>query len=93
MKLTDYKHITQHNACAAKKDVLAAAEQADSVLDFSCVESVDSSAVALLLAWVRVVRRQGRTPEIVDMPVKMIALLQLYGIFPVVESFVVSRRA
>lgn len=49
-------------------------------LDASGVTDVDSSAVALLLAWKREARRQGRTLAIVDLPDNIKSLATLYGV-------------
>ncbi|MCL2876073.1 MAG: STAS domain-containing protein [Betaproteobacteria bacterium] len=50
------------------------------VFDFSGVTRVDSSALALLLAWLRRAKAQGGTVELRALPEPLLALARLYGI-------------
>lgn len=54
--------------------------QADRVVNLSGVEAVDSSALAVLLAWMRAARGAGRQLRIVDAPEAFISLASLYGV-------------
>lgn len=89
MRVTETK-FTRTRAMAVKSAVLAAARAGDSVLDLQSVTSADSSAVAVVLAWVRVVQAAGRTPVLKNVPVKMTALMELYGITELLSGFVAT---
>ncbi|MCL2160352.1 MAG: STAS domain-containing protein [Betaproteobacteria bacterium] len=52
----------------------------DLVFDFSGVTRVDSSALALLLAWLRRSRARGRVVELRAPPESLLALARLYGV-------------
>lgn len=49
-------------------------------LDLSGVEAVDSSAVSLLLEWLREARRQGREIRFLNPPENLKSLISLYGV-------------
>ncbi|MDR2925353.1 MAG: STAS domain-containing protein [Azoarcus sp.] len=48
--------------------------------DFSAVARVDSSALALLLAWLRRAKAGGCAVELREMPPPLLALARLYGV-------------
>lgn len=50
------------------------------IIDFSDVSDVDSSAVALLLAWSRKARAQGATLEWAALPDNLSKLVAVYGL-------------
>ncbi len=50
------------------------------VLDFAQVETADSSAVSLLLGWMRVVKQNKREVQVVNLPSSMLSLAGLYGV-------------
>lgn len=79
MRLSEEK-ITRGNAVSVKKAVLAAAAGGDAELDLSCVHSVDSTSVSILLSWVRVLQAKGVKPHITGVPDKMSSLMRLYGV-------------
>ncbi|MCF0252895.1 MAG: STAS domain-containing protein [Duodenibacillus sp.] len=83
------KAVTRRNAMEVKRAMLAALESGDAALDFSGVEQVDSSAVALAMEWIRAVERRGSSPELAGVPEKMRALARLYG----VEALVFGAEA
>lgn len=84
------ERVTRINASGVKSQVLAAARSGDAVLDFSGVEAVDSSAVAIVLAWLRVLQKKELRPCLKGAPEKMLALMRLYGTFELVEPYVES---
>ena len=84
------ERVTRINASGVKSQVLAAARSGDAVLDFSSVEAVDSSAVAIVLAWLRVLQIKELHPCLKGAPEKMLALMRLYGTFELVEPYVES---
>ena len=54
-------------------------------IDFSQVTTVDSSAVALLLEWLRQARSRGTTLAFVNLPATLLALAQLYGVSELIQ--------
>jgi phospholipid transport system transporter-binding protein len=52
----------------------------DLVLDFSGVTRVDSSALALLLAWLRRLKARESAVELRELPESLLALARLYGV-------------
>ena len=54
-------------------------------IDFSKVTMVDSSAVALLLDWLRQARARGATLEFVNLPPTLLALARLYGVSELIQ--------
>jgi phospholipid transport system transporter-binding protein len=54
----------------------------DLVFDFSEVTEVDSSALALLFAWLRQAKARGSAVELRALPDALLALARLYGVEP-----------
>ncbi|MDR1853943.1 MAG: STAS domain-containing protein [Azoarcus sp.] len=54
--------------------------QGDCVLDLGGVSEVDSSALALLLSWLRRARASGVKLELRALPAPLLALARLYGV-------------
>lgn len=50
------------------------------VLDFAQVETADSSAVSLLLGWIRVAKQNKREVRVANLPSSMLSLAGLYGV-------------
>ncbi len=48
--------------------------------DFSGVESVDSAAVSMLLAWTRAAQRGNHKFEVASLPADLLSLARLYGV-------------
>ncbi|MGC2167364.1 MAG: STAS domain-containing protein [Gallionella sp.] len=48
--------------------------------DFSAVESVDSAAVSMLLAWTRAAQRGDHKFEVASLPADLLSLARLYGV-------------
>ena len=69
--------VTRRNAAAVKKAVIEAAGRLDNELDWSAVTVVDSSAVAVLLAWIRREQTYGLSPKVYSVPEKMVSLATL----------------
>ena len=55
-------------------------------IDFSGINAVDSSAVALLLEWRREAQRLGKNLEFVNLPQTLLALASLYGVVDLIEA-------
>jgi len=54
-------------------------------IDFSKVTSVDSSAVALLLDWLRQAKARGTSLQFVNLPASLLALARLYGVAELIQ--------
>lgn len=54
-------------------------------IDFAQVTHVDSSAVALLLEWLRRAKRRGKTLAFVNLPANLLALARLYGVAELIQ--------
>lgn len=52
----------------------------DLVVDFSGVEAVDSSAVSMLLGWLRASQRARHTLSVTALPEDLLSLARLYGV-------------
>lgn len=52
----------------------------DLVVDLSQVEAVDSSAVSMLLGWLRAAQRNQRTLCVAAVPEDLLSLARLYGV-------------
>ena len=50
------------------------------VVDFAQVEAVDSSAVSLMLAWLRAAQRRNVKISFVNIPANLLSLTELYGV-------------
>ena len=72
--------ITFEEFAQAKAALKAALAQGDTVLDFSQVERVDSTAVALILFARREALRAQRPLKLVGMPESFDELVKLYGL-------------
>lgn len=55
-------------------------DDAEVVVDFGAVEEADSSAVSLMLEWLREARRRGRELRFVNLPASVKSLALLYGV-------------
>lgn len=55
-------------------------DDAEVVVDFGAVEEADSSAVSLMLEWLREARRRGRALKFVNLPASVKSLALLYGV-------------
>ncbi len=72
--------LTFDNAQAALKQGCAALAAGETVFDLGGVKAVDSSAVALMLAWERRAQTEGRSLKFINVPAGVDALARLYGV-------------
>ncbi len=79
MKL-DVTRVTIDNAVALSALGTEAIRTGDVAFDFSAVSEVDTSAVALLLAWSRQAQAAGRTLAVEGVPADLVSLARLYGV-------------
>ena len=66
----------------AGRNAIAAGQSA---FDFSSVEAVDSSAVAVVLAWQRFAKEQGGALVLHHLPASLSSLLKLYDVASLLE--------
>lgn len=59
---------------------LEAIRAGQDAIDLSGLRTVDSSAVATLLAWQRAARSGGKTLQFLHPPANLLSLAQLYGV-------------
>ncbi|MFL9880241.1 STAS domain-containing protein [Herbaspirillum rhizosphaerae] len=71
--------LTVDNASATLAAGLQAIAGGQSVIDLSGVATVDSSAVATLLAWQRAAKQKGLTLQFGVLPTNLQSLVDLYG--------------
>lgn len=72
--------LTAFNAKQALEAGLRAIKNGQFTIDLSQVTAVDSSAVALLLAWRRAAAEQGKALRFDGMPANLQSLAELYGV-------------
>jgi phospholipid transport system transporter-binding protein len=58
----------------------------DAVVDFGQVEEVDSSAIGLMLAWLRAAAAQNRTLRFSHLPENLKTLAALYGVLDLIPQ-------
>lgn len=85
--LVNETRVTRINATAVKARVIQAAQSGDTVLDWSAVTVVDSSTVAIVLAWVRILQKKSLTPRLIAVPEKMLSLMRLYGTYDLLSEY------
>ena len=87
--MESFDNLTVENATAALERGLAAIQDGQTVFDLGCIQTADSSAVAVLLAWQRAARKNGSTLAYTNMPASLKGLTSLYG----VDEFLVDSPA
>lgn len=78
--------LTVVNATAALAQGVAAINAGQTVFDLRNVQSVDSAAVSVLLAWQRAARAAGVSLELRNLPPMLRSLTKLYGVCALVSS-------
>lgn len=79
MKL-DVVSVTNQNAAALLAAGIDAIRAGDAEFDLSAVRQIDSSAVALLLAWQREAGARGAHLVVLGAPPALTSLARLYGV-------------
>ena len=79
-KLESIETLTVINATAALEQGIAAIKAGQTVFDLGTVKTADSSAVAVLLAWMRAARQSGAALSYVNLPAGLQSLAALYGV-------------
>ncbi|UDM50728.1 lipid asymmetry maintenance protein MlaB [Cupriavidus sp. MP-37] len=72
--------LTNQNAAAVLRDGLARVAQGDVEVDCTGLAQVDSSAVAVLLAWHRAAVARGQALVLRGVPAQLAQLASLYGV-------------
>jgi phospholipid transport system transporter-binding protein len=65
---------------AGRSLLRAGAQQEQTLLDLAAVREIDSSALSVILAWLRTARDRGVALRIVNPPASLISLATLYGV-------------
>jgi phospholipid transport system transporter-binding protein len=76
----DADRIVNANAASLLQVGETAITHGDSHFDLSAVRHIDSSAVALLLAWQRAAHARGLHLELEGVPASLCSLASLYGV-------------
>ncbi|MDP3785546.1 MAG: STAS domain-containing protein [Undibacterium sp.] len=79
LKLSD-QELSLRNAVAISEAGLAAIRAGAEQIDLSALTIVDSSSVAVMLAWQRCAQAQGRKLAFVGAPDSLRSLIGLYGL-------------
>lgn len=58
----------------------AALAEAETLFDLAAVTDVDSSSIAVIFAWLRTAREQGKTVHIANPPKELLSLAEVYGV-------------
>ncbi|GAB2885974.1 STAS domain-containing protein [Uliginosibacterium flavum] len=66
---------------------------ADRIVNLSGITAVDSSALAVLLGWLRAAQAAGKTLHIVEAPGAFVSLASLYGVAPILFPSETDRDA
>jgi len=72
--------LTNRNAATVLRDGLSRVRQGDVAVDCSALTQVDSSAVAVLLAWQRAATERGQSLTIAGASPQLRSLASLYGV-------------
>jgi phospholipid transport system transporter-binding protein len=78
--------LTLSNARSVLEAGLRAVESGQTEFDMAQLNSVDSSAIATMLAWKRAAREKGRTLHFANLPADLISLAGLYGVTDLIEQ-------
>jgi phospholipid transport system transporter-binding protein len=79
------RSLTVANATEALAQGLAALRDGQTVFDLGQVETVDSAAVSVMLAWRRAAAQSGSKLELRNLPEQLKSLTQLYGVCTLVS--------
>ncbi len=71
--------VTMANVTGIRQQGLSRLRHGDVVVDWAAVTEVDSSAVSVLLEWLRAAQQSGRSVRFVHLPENLISLVRLYG--------------
>jgi len=72
--------VTMENVLALFNDGLKPRANSDMVVDFALLEKVDSSAVSLMLVWLREAQNNKVSLRFINVPENLLSLSKLYGL-------------
>ena len=72
--------LTLHNAQTVLNDGLRAIADGQVHIDLASLTTVDSAAVATMLAWQRAARSKGKSLLFTNLPANLQSLVDLYGV-------------
>ncbi len=78
--------ITHVNAAQVVDRVATAIRAGDLCVDFTGVVRCDTSAIACVLAWMRIAHAAGRRLELIAVPPDLMSLARLYGVAELVTE-------
>ena len=74
---------------ATVSDILAASKSlnmaADTTVDFAQVNDIDTATISLILEWQRRAQKENQTLKLVNLPVNLLSLAQLYGVAELID--------
>ncbi len=81
----DATDIGMQNAAEVSAAGIEAIRNGDSVFDLSPVRGCDSSAVAVVLSWLREAQSRGLRLELSNLPPGLVNLADVYGVGPLLD--------
>jgi len=90
-RLFVYGAITCDNVVAVTRTGAAAIRSGARVVDLVDVIQVDSSAVSMLLEWVRTMQLHDRQVEFINLPANLAGLVELYDVSHLIPSGCAGR--
>jgi len=85
-RLFVYGSITCDNVVAVTRIGAAAIQSGARVIDLAGIIQVDSSAVSMLLEWVRTMQLHDRQIEFINLPANLAGLVELYDVSHLIPS-------
>ncbi len=67
-------------------------ESSQARLDFKEVTHVDSSAVALLLSWLRVAKQKGKSFIFMNLPSQLLEIAKVCEVMPILKDHVINTK-
>ena len=77
--------IGMHNAAQISVAGIEAIRGGDAAFDLSAVRSCDSSAVAVVLSWLREAQARGTPLQLSGLPAGLVSLADVYGVAPLLD--------
>ncbi|SFU76897.1 phospholipid transport system transporter-binding protein [Nitrosomonas eutropha] len=78
--------VTYDNVVGITRAGVAAIKLDNGVINLAEVTQVDSSAVSMLLEWVRAAQIHGRKIEFINLPANLAGLIELYDVDALIPS-------
>lgn len=85
-RLFVYGPVTCDNVVEVMRAGEAAIRTGNRVIDLAEVTQVDSSAVSMLLEWLRTTQKHNRKIEFINLPVNLAGLVELYDVGNLISS-------